>query len=85
MKRVQELRTISTLGEENQLLREDLARSRQLWREVTATLTEALEAISWFEKALVNYNSRKTAAERDWLAVWGIYVESVNVGGTNWI
>jgi uncharacterized protein (DUF2252 family) len=71
MKKVQELRTISTLSEEN----------RRLWKEMMATVAEAVAMTSHLEKALDQFSSKTAAATKDWLAFWGIYAEAGGILG----
>jgi hypothetical protein len=82
MKRAQELQTISILMKENQLLWKEVAICRRLWNGIIVMMTEAIEAMKCIETALENFSTETAAAERDWLAFWGIYRESVDYIGS---
>jgi hypothetical protein len=81
MKRVQELRTISTLMKENQQLRKEVIIYRRLWGGIIAIMIKSIQATKSVEKALEGFSTKTAVAERDWLAFWGIYTESVDYVG----
>ena len=81
-KRVQELRTISVLMDENELLREKVLQYRLLRGEIINLVENGVETLDCINRALKSFRKRTNAAKKDWLAFWGIY-ECTNHGGRN--
>ena len=79
-KRVQELRTISVLMDENELLREKVLQYRLLRDEILNLVNSGVETLDYINRALRGFRQRTNAANKDWLAFWGIY-ECTSHGG----
>lgn len=76
-KRIEELKTVERLTEENQLLRERITFYQRIWQGAIDLLDEAIETAVSMQKILEDYDHGKATAERDWLAFWGIFRESI--------
>ncbi len=75
--RVQGYQTIATYTNEIQALEKELALHRREWNETIMLVNEVIKAIMIIKKCLLTINTNEAKAERDWLAFWGIYQESV--------
>ena len=72
-----QLETINRLDTENALLRQLLAAYRQQWSHVIDFLEKTQQALMILQKALEKCISDEVAAERNWLAYWGVKKERV--------
>ena len=79
-KRVQELRAISVLMDENELLRDKVLQYRLLRDEILNLVNSGVETLDYINRALRGFRQRTNAANKDWLAFWGIY-ECTSHGG----
>src|SRR5436190_7038111 len=75
--RAQEYQTISSYMRENQALEEELALYRRAWNGTIILVNEVLQAIAIIKKSLITVDTNVASAEKDWLAFWGIYKESI--------
>lgn len=75
--RTRELETIASYMRENQALEEELARHQKLWDEAIIMANEVIQAIKITRKSLITVDTKVAGAEKDWLAFWGIYIESL--------
>ena len=62
---------------ENQALEEELARHQKLWDGAIIMANEVIQAITTIRKSLITVDTKVAGAEKDWLAFWGIYKESL--------
>ncbi len=76
MKRVQEIRTIYALSNENQALREEIAIHYRRQIRMMAIFSKIVKMKALVEKALKEFDSKSAGATKDWLAFWGIYAEA---------
>lgn len=75
--RTQEYETIASFMRENQALEEELALYRKSWDGAILLANEVIQAITIIRKSLITVGTRVKGAEKDWLAFWGIYKESL--------
>ena len=75
--RAQEYKTIASFIRENQSLEEELARHQKAWNRTIMLANKVIQAITTFRKSLTIVDSRIAGAEKDWLAFWRIYKESL--------
>lgn len=75
--RLQEYETLCTFMRENRELKDVVASYQRTWNRTIMLVNEAIQAITTTKKSLVTINSHIAKAEKDWLAFWGIYKESV--------
>ena len=75
--RTQEYETIASFMRENQALEEELARHHKLWDGAIIMANEVIQAITTIRKSLITVDTKAAVAEKDWLAFWGIYKESL--------
>ncbi|KAH6670170.1 hypothetical protein B0J14DRAFT_672021 [Halenospora varia] len=79
---VAQLNTIEQLLQENTVLQEDVARHRRMWNVLMDLFDETFDMELLLRGSLEECKDKRSAAEVDWLASWGIR-ESVEV--ENWI
>jgi len=72
-----QLESINRLDTENALLGQLLAAYRQQWSQLIDFLEQTQRALMILQKALEKCISDEVAAERDWLAYWGVKKERV--------
>jgi hypothetical protein len=75
--RTQEYETIASFMRENQALEEELALHQKAWNETIILANKAIQAITTIRKSLITVDTKVAGAEKDWLAFWGIYKESL--------
>ena len=75
--RLQEYQTIASYTRENQLLEEELELYREVWNGTIMLANEVIKFITVMKRSLAKIDANVANAERDWLAFWGIYQESV--------
>ena len=75
--RAQEYETIASFMRENQALEEELARHQKAWNGTIMLANEVIQAITTFRKSLTTVDTKVAGVEKDWLAFWGIYKESL--------
>lgn len=75
--RIQEYETIASLMRENQALKEEIAGYQKLWDGAIIMANEVIQAITTIRKSLATLGTKVAGAEKDWLAFWGIYKESL--------
>lgn len=75
--RLQEYETIASYTRENQVLEEELELYRKLWNGTIRLANEVIKFITVMKRSLVKTDVNEANAERNWLAFWGIYLESV--------
>ena len=75
--RTQEYETIASFMRENQALEEELARHRKAWDTAIIMANEVIQAITTIRKNRIIVDAKVAGAEKDWLAFWGIYRESL--------
>lgn len=75
--RTQEYETIASFIRENQALEEELALHRKAWNGTIFMANEVIQAITAIRKSLITVDTKVAGAEKDWLAFWGIYKESL--------
>jgi len=75
--RTQEYETIASFMRENQVLEEELALHQKAWNETIILANEVIQAITTIRKSLITADTKVAGAEKDWLAFWGIYKESL--------
>ncbi len=63
--------------EENQALEEELALHRRAWNGTIMLVNDVIQAITIIKKSLITVDANVASAEKDWLAFWGIYKESL--------
>ncbi|KAI9770963.1 MAG: hypothetical protein M1840_002667 [Geoglossum simile] len=72
----EQLETLRRLTMENSLLQKHIACYQESWCATLDLLQEACEAVLLMQHAFQRCSGEGTAAERDWLAFWGIPSES---------
>ena len=75
--RAQEYQTIDSYIRENQALEEELALHRRAWNGTIMLANEVIQAITIIKKSLITVDANVASAEKEWLAFWGIYKESI--------
>jgi hypothetical protein len=75
--RVQELQTIASYIEEIQALEDELALHRREWNGTIMLANEVIKVITVIKKGLITVHTNMARAEKNWLAFWGIFQESV--------
>jgi len=75
--RVQEYHTIACYMRENQALEDEIALHRMAWTGTIMLADEVIQAITIIEEGLITVDASVASAEKDWLAFWGIYKESL--------
>jgi hypothetical protein len=75
--RAQEYQTIDSYIRENQALEEELALHRRAWNGTIMLANEVVQAITIIKKSLITVDANVASAEKEWLAFWGIYKESI--------
>jgi hypothetical protein len=75
--RAQEHQTIASYIRENQALEEELALHRRAWNGTIMLANEVIQASTIIKKSLITVDADIARAEKDWLAFWGIYKESI--------
>ena len=75
--RLQEYQTIASYMRENQALEEELELYRKAWNGTIMLANEVIKAITVLKRSLITVDANVASAEKDWLAFWGIYQESV--------
>ena len=75
--RLQEYRMIESYMRENQALEDELALHRTAWNGTIMLANEVTQAIMTIENGLIIVDAGVASAEKDWLAFWGIYKESL--------
>lgn len=75
--RVQEYRTIECYMRENQALEDEIELRRMTWTGTIMLADEVIRAITMIENSLITIEANVASAEKDWLAFWGIYKESI--------
>jgi len=69
---ISQLESINRLDAENALLRQLLVAYRKQWSQVIDLLEQTQRALMILQRALEKCISDEVAAERDWLAYWGV-------------
>jgi hypothetical protein len=75
--RVQEYQTIECYMRENQALEDEIAIHRMTWSGTIMLADEVIRAITIIKKGHIIVETSVARAEKDWLAFWGIYKESL--------
>jgi hypothetical protein len=75
--RAQEYQTITSYIRENQVLEEKLEQYRGEWKGTIMLANEVMQAITIIKESRTRVDANAASAEKDWLAFWGIYKESV--------
>jgi hypothetical protein len=75
--RVQEYCTIECYMRENQALEDEIELRRMTWTGTIMLADEVIRAITMIENSLITIEANVASAEKDWLAFWGIYKESI--------
>jgi hypothetical protein len=75
--RVQEYQTIACYMRENLMLEDEIALHRRTWTETIMLADEVIRAIMIIKKSLITVEASVASVEKDWLAFWGIYKESL--------
>jgi hypothetical protein len=75
--RAQEYQTIASYIRENQALEEELAFHRRAWNGTIMLANEVIQASAIIKKSLITVDANVASAEKEWLAFWGIYKESI--------
>ena len=75
--RVQEYQTIASYIREIQALEEELALHRRAWNGTIMLANVVIKTVTIIKKGLITVDTKVASAEKDWLAFWGIYQESV--------
>jgi hypothetical protein len=75
--RAQEYQTIASYMRENQALEEELTLHQRAWNGTIMLANEVTQAITIIKKSLITVDAKLASAEKDWLAFWGIYKESI--------
>ncbi len=75
--RVQEHQTIAAFMREIQALEEELALRQRAWNGTIMLANQVIEASTNIEKSLITVDANVASAEKEWLAFWGIYKESI--------
>jgi hypothetical protein len=73
----QEYQTIASYMRENQALEEELALHRRTWNGTIMLVHEVIQASAIIKKSLITVDANVASAEKEWLAFWGIYKESM--------
>ena len=71
-----QLESLERVTRENFLLQRRLVRYQEYWCSTLDLLQKAHEVVQSMHNALEKYTREEIAAERDWLAFWGIKMES---------
>ena len=77
----EQLETLRRLTMENSLLQKHIACYQESWCATLDLLQETYEAVLLMQHAFQRCSCEETAAERDWLAFWGIPSESGQTSG----
>jgi len=86
--RLYQLETIETLSTENSQLQHQILQYQRVWCSTIDLLEQAQQALLSLQKALEYCIQEDIAAERDWLAFWGIKKECTqrpNYSAAGWI
>jgi hypothetical protein len=75
--RAQEHQTIASYIRENQALEEELALHQMAWNGTIMLANEVIQANTTIKKSLITVDANVASAEKEWLAFWGIYKESI--------
>jgi hypothetical protein len=75
--RAQEYQTIASYMRENQALEEELALHQRAWNGTIMLANEVIQASTIIKKSLTTVDAKVASAEKEWLAFWGIYKESI--------
>jgi hypothetical protein len=75
--RAQEYQTIASYMRENQALEEELTLHQRAWNGTIMLANEVTQASTIIKKSLITVDAKLASAEKDWLAFWGIYKESI--------
>ena len=71
-----ELETLDRLEKENAVLRHQVLSYQRSLRATTDLFKEAFEAVLLIQTALQTCNEEEERANRDWLAFWGVHMET---------
>ena len=73
---MEELETLDRLEKENATLRLQLLCHQRSYHATIDLFKEAFEAVVLMQTALQTCNEEEEKANRDWLAFWGVYMET---------
>ena len=73
----QEYQTIASYIRENQALEEELALHQRTWNGTIMLAHEVIQGSAIIKKSLITVDANVASAEKEWLAFWGIYKESI--------
>jgi hypothetical protein len=74
--KMEELETLDRLEKENATLRHQLLCYQRSCRATMDLFKEAFEAVLLIQTALQTCNEEEEKANRDWLAFWGVHMET---------
>ena len=80
---ISQTQRLEELVKENHRFQKEHALHRRLWIGTICVINMALEGMVIIKEALRDFNAMKASGERDWLAHWGIFIESIDGVGSN--
>ncbi|KAF2818272.1 hypothetical protein CC86DRAFT_309560 [Ophiobolus disseminans] len=72
LQRIDQLETLQNLTRQNSLLQDVVKEYQRRWCCTISLLEKTLEAVFSLQKAIKHFEIEREAAERVWLASWGI-------------